>query len=107
MNSNTTLPVNLGNPEEYSIKDFAIVIRDLVGEFWFLEFLYIDFVFAGSGSKIINQAKQEDDPQQRRPDITRAAQLLNWKPKISMRDGLKKTIEYFRNELEVEKARVK
>lgn len=61
----------------------------------------------GSGSEITNQAKQEDDPQQRRPDIARAAQLLNWKPKVSMRDGLKKTIEYFRNELEVEKARVK
>ena len=105
MNSNTTLPVNLGNPEEYTIKDFAIVIRDLVGGFR-LSVLCIS-IFTGSGSEIINQAKQEDDPQQRRPDITRAAQLLNWKPKISMRDGLKKTIDYFRNELEVEKARVK
>lgn len=91
MNSNTTLPVNLGNPEEYTIKDFAVVIRDLVG----------------SKSEIINQAKQEDDPHQRKPDIKRAAQLLNWKPHISMRDGLKKTVEYFRKELELEKSRVR
>jgi UDP-glucuronate decarboxylase len=89
MNSNTTLPVNLGNPEEYTIKDFAVVIRDLIG----------------SKSEIINQPKVEDDPQQRKPDIKRAAELLNWKPKISMKEGLKKTIEYFQKELESEKAR--
>uniref|UniRef100_A0AC34G6L2 UDP-glucuronate decarboxylase n=1 Tax=Panagrolaimus sp. ES5 TaxID=591445 RepID=A0AC34G6L2_9BILA len=90
MNSNTTLPVNIGNPEEYTIKDFAVVIRDIIG----------------SKSEIINHPKVEDDPQQRRPDIRRAAELLNWKPKVSMRDGLKKTIEYFQKELESEKARI-
>jgi UDP-glucuronate decarboxylase len=90
MNSNTSLPVNLGNPEEHTIKDFAVIIRDLVG----------------SKSEIINHPKQEDDPQQRKPDIRRAAELLNWKPKVSMHDGLKKTIEFYRNELESEAARV-
>ncbi|KAI6191563.1 UDP-glucuronate decarboxylase [Aphelenchoides bicaudatus] len=87
MNSNSSLPVNLGNPEEHTIQDFAVIIRDLVG----------------SGSQIVNMPKQEDDPQQRKPDIRRAAQLLSWKPKILMRDGLKKTVEYFRNELQHEK----
>uniref|UniRef100_A0A914Y6K1 UDP-glucuronic acid decarboxylase 1 n=1 Tax=Panagrolaimus superbus TaxID=310955 RepID=A0A914Y6K1_9BILA len=89
MNSNTSLPVNIGNPEEYTITDFANLIKNLVG----------------SKSKIINHPSQEDDPKQRRPDITRAAELLNWKPKISMKDGLKKTIEYFQAELEQEKAK--
>jgi UDP-glucuronate decarboxylase len=67
MNSNTSLPVNLGNPEEHTIQDFAVIIRDLVG----------------SSSEIINMPKQQDDPQQRRPDIRRAAELLTWKPKVS------------------------
>jgi UDP-glucuronate decarboxylase len=66
MNSNTSLPVNIGNPEEHTIKEFAIIIRDLVG----------------SKSEIVNMPKQEDDPQQRRPDIRRAAELLNWKPAV-------------------------
>uniref|UniRef100_A0A914ECF5 UDP-glucuronate decarboxylase n=1 Tax=Acrobeloides nanus TaxID=290746 RepID=A0A914ECF5_9BILA len=88
MNSNTSLPVNLGNPEEHTITDFAAIIRDLVG----------------SGSQIVNHPKAEDDPQQRKPDIKRAGELLGWQPKISMRDGLKKTIEYFKNELANEKS---
>uniref|UniRef100_A0AC34RMG7 UDP-glucuronate decarboxylase n=1 Tax=Panagrolaimus sp. JU765 TaxID=591449 RepID=A0AC34RMG7_9BILA len=91
MESNVTMPVNLGNPEEHTIKDFAMIIRDLVG----------------SGSQILNHPKQEDDPKQRRPDITRAAKLLKWKPKVSMKEGLKLTIDYFRGELEAEKARVR
>ncbi|KAK6746813.1 hypothetical protein RB195_000210 [Necator americanus] len=83
MNSNCSSPVNLGNPEEHSISNFARIIRDLVG----------------SSSVIINQPSQEDDPQQRRPDITRAARELNWRPQVSMREGLKKTIEYFRDQI--------
>ncbi|KAJ1348315.1 hypothetical protein KIN20_003591 [Parelaphostrongylus tenuis] len=83
MNSNCSLPVNLGNTEEHSIKDFAYIIRDLVG----------------SSSEIVNQESQEDDPQQRKPDISRAAKELNWKPKVPMLEGLKKTIEYFRQEM--------
>ncbi|KAK6022999.1 NAD dependent epimerase/dehydratase family protein [Ostertagia ostertagi] len=83
MNSNCSLPVNLGNPEEYSIANFARIIKDLVG----------------SESSIVNKSSQEDDPQQRKPDISRAAKVLNWQPKVSMRDGLIKTIEYFRDEI--------
>ncbi|VDM72245.1 unnamed protein product [Strongylus vulgaris] len=66
MNSNCSLPVNIGNPEEHSIASFAQIIRDLVG----------------SSSEIINQPSQEDDPQQRKPDISRAARELNWKPQV-------------------------
>ncbi|KAL6738588.1 hypothetical protein Aduo_012122 [Ancylostoma duodenale] len=84
MNSNCSSPINLGNPEEHSIANFAQIIRDLVG----------------SSSEIVNQPSQEDDPQQRKPDISRAAKELNWRPKVSMRDGLKKTIEYFRDQID-------
>ncbi|CAJ0584821.1 unnamed protein product, partial [Mesorhabditis spiculigera] len=83
MNSNTAIPVNIGNPEEHSIQRFAEIIRDLVA----------------SDSMIVNMPAQPDDPHQRRPDIDRALKLLGWKPKVSMHDGLKKTIDYFRNEL--------
>lgn len=91
MQSNTTAPVNLGNPEEHTIEEFAVIIRDLVG----------------SNSTIVNKESQEDDPKQRKPDIQRAAQLLNWKPKVSMHKGLQKTIEFFKHELEYEKLKMK
>ncbi|KAK6057013.1 NAD dependent epimerase/dehydratase family protein [Cooperia oncophora] len=83
MNSNCSLPVNIGNPEEYSISDFARIIKDLVG----------------SESSIVNKSSQEDDPQQRRPDISRAAKELKWQPQVDARVGLIKTIEYFRDEI--------
>ncbi|CAD5234645.1 unnamed protein product [Bursaphelenchus xylophilus] len=91
MNSDTSLPVNIGNPEEHTIFNFAQIIQELVG----------------SGSKVENLAKATDDPQQRKPDISRAAELLHWKPKVSMRDGLKKTIDYFRDEIEQEREKGK
>ncbi|KIH48499.1 NAD dependent epimerase/dehydratase family protein, partial [Ancylostoma duodenale] len=68
MNSNCSSPINLGNPEEHSIANFAQIIRDLVG----------------SSSEIVNQPSQEDDPQQRKPDISRAAKELNWRPKVTV-----------------------
>uniref|UniRef100_A0A1I7ULT9 UDP-glucuronate decarboxylase n=1 Tax=Caenorhabditis tropicalis TaxID=1561998 RepID=A0A1I7ULT9_9PELO len=85
MNSNYSLPVNIGNPEEHTIGQFATIIRDLV---------------PGSTSEIVNQESQQDDPQQRRPDIRRAASEIEWKPQILMKDGLLKTIEYFRAEID-------
>lgn len=84
MNNNYTSPVNLGNPEEYTIKDFAEYISDLTG----------------TKSKIVNLPKSQDDPQQRRPDITTAKTQLKWKPKVKVQDGLKQTIEYFAKVLE-------
>ena len=76
--------VNLGNPEEYSIADFAQIVIDLVGS---------------EKSKVIHDPMPQDDPRRRKPDIQRAKKHLDWQPKISMRDGLKKTIAFFRGEL--------
>ncbi len=83
MNSNVSVPVNLGNPEEYSILEFATVIKNLVR----------------SPSHIVFKDSVEDDPQRRKPDISRAIKFLNWFPKVSLKDGLKPTIDYFRQEL--------
>jgi UDP-glucuronate decarboxylase len=76
-------PVNLGNPEEFTILDFAKKIISLTG----------------SRSKITHKPLPADDPVQRRPDITLAKQKLGWSPKVSVDEGLRKTIEYFRKEL--------
>uniref|UniRef100_A0A8D8M362 UDP-glucuronic acid decarboxylase 1 n=1 Tax=Cacopsylla melanoneura TaxID=428564 RepID=A0A8D8M362_9HEMI len=79
MNSNYTLPVNLGNPLEHSILEFATIIKGLVG---------------GEHAMKLTKAV-EDDPQRRKPDIRRAKKYLDWEPKVSLNEGLKKTIEYF------------
>jgi UDP-glucuronate decarboxylase len=73
-------PVNLGNPEEYSIKDLAMMIREL----------------AESSSEIVYNPLPQDDPVRRKPDITLARKKLGWDPKFSNREGLLQTIEYFR-----------
>jgi UDP-glucuronate decarboxylase len=73
-------PVNLGNPVEFSIKELAGKVIELTN----------------SSSKIIFESLPMDDPKQRRPDITKAKQLLNWEPTIALEQGLKSTIEYFR-----------
>jgi len=78
-------PVNLGNPEEYTILDFAKKI----------------VAMTGSKSKIIHQPLPSDDPTQRQPDITLAGARLGWKPTVSVDDGLKRTIAYFKKELSV------
>ncbi len=80
---NFTGPVNLGNPEEYTILEFAQKI----------------IAMTGSKSKIAYKPLPSDDPRQRQPDITLAGQKLGWKPGVSVTDGLTKTIEYFRKEL--------
>jgi UDP-glucuronate decarboxylase len=77
---NITGPINLGNPIEFTIKELAeLVIAE-----------------TGSSSLITTLPLPEDDPRQRKPDITRAQDQLSWHPKISLRDGLKPTISYFR-----------
>lgn len=75
------LPVNIGNPDEITIKDFAQEIIKLTG----------------TNQKIIFKELPENDPKQRQPDITRAKELLNWEPKISRSEGLKKTYEFFKS----------
>lgn len=84
MNSNYTQPVNLGNPQEHTIEEFAEIIHELVG----------------GNSEVLKMPAVEDDPQRRKPDITRAKTQLNWEPRVALKDGLKKTMEYFKSELE-------
>lgn len=75
-----TGPVNLGNPNDYTILDLAQKIIELTG----------------SKSKIVYLLLPQDDPLQRKPDIALAKKKLKWKPKISLEEGLKKTIDYFK-----------
>jgi len=77
--SDVTGPVNLGNPGEFTILELAERVIALTG----------------SGSRIVHRSLPEDDPKQRRPDITRASTVLGWEPKISLEDGLRRTIPYF------------
>jgi dTDP-glucose 4,6-dehydratase len=79
--SDYTKPVNIGNPDEISLKDFAEEILQLTG----------------SNVKISYQPLPVDDPKQRRPDITKAKELLNWQPVVNRKEGLKRTYDYFRN----------
>jgi UDP-glucuronate decarboxylase len=83
MNSpnNLTGPVNLGNPVEFTIMELAELIRDLTG----------------SKSDICYKPLPLDDPKQRNPDVTRAREQLYWEPKIPLKTGLEKTIDYFNN----------
>jgi dTDP-glucose 4,6-dehydratase len=74
------LPVNLGNPEEVTVLQLAQTIIRL----------------AGSDSKIVFRDLPVDDPKQRRPDITRARRLIGWEPEVKLEDGLRMTLEYFR-----------
>jgi UDP-glucuronate decarboxylase len=75
-------PINIGNPGEFTIKELADLVIDMTG----------------SKSKIINLPMPADDPTQRKPDISKAKQLLNnWQPTIELKEGLEKTIKYFEN----------
>ena len=79
MDGEYDLPVNLGNPDEYTVKDFAEYIKDITG----------------SDSKITFLPATKDDPTQRKPDISTAKRELNWEPKVTVKEGLEKTIAYF------------
>jgi dTDP-glucose 4,6-dehydratase len=76
-------PVNIGNPHELTIKDIAETIIRMTG----------------SSSRLVYQPLPTDDPKVRKPDITRARTLLGWEPKVSLEDGLTRTIEYFRTKI--------
>lgn len=79
--SDYSLPVNIGNPYEISIKDFADEIIQLTK----------------TNQKVIYKDLPIDDPMQRQPDISLAKDLLNWEPKISQEQGMRTTFEYFKN----------
>ncbi len=74
-------PVNLGNPEEYTIKQLANLVIEMTG----------------SRSRLVHAPLPEDDPTQRQPDISLAMRRLGWRPTVPVRDGLKRTIEWFRS----------
>jgi len=78
-------PVNLGNPEELSVREFAQLVLTVTG----------------SDSPIEYRALPQDDPVRRRPQITRARQLLGWKPEISVLDGIQRTVEWFSSAVEI------
>lgn len=75
-----TGPVNLGNPKEFTIKQLAELVIEMTG----------------SKSKIVYQAAALDDPQQRKPVIEKAKAILDWEPTVQLREGLERTIDYFR-----------
>ncbi len=81
-------PINLGNPEEFTIRELAEIVIEMTG----------------SRSKIEYHDMPVDDPQQRQPDISKAKELLGWQPGIALRDGLTRTIAYFEERLNSENA---
>ncbi len=82
---NHTGPINIGNPEEFTMKQLAAVVLELIPE---------------SRSNITYKPLPEDDPKQRQPDITLAKSLLDWEPSTNLLEGLQKTITYFRTVIE-------
>ena len=78
--SDYTLPVNIGNPNEITIKDFAEEIIKLTG----------------TDQKIVYKPLPKDDPMQRQPDITKAKEILGWEPKVGREEGMRKTFEFFK-----------
>ena len=83
LESNVNDPVNIGNPQEMTIENIARMIIKLTG----------------SKSQIVYRPLPEDDPKVRQPDITRARTLLGWEPKVSLEEGLTKTLAYFRTKV--------
>jgi dTDP-glucose 4,6-dehydratase len=86
LDSHTHDPVNIGNPHEVTIEQIARAIISLVG----------------STSRIVYRPLPQDDPKQRKPDITRAQTILGWQPRIGLEEGLAKTVGYFKTKLEAE-----
>ena len=76
-------PVNIGNPDETTIREFAEEIIEVTG----------------SSSKIVYEELPDDDPQVRQPDISKAKRVLDWEPKVERRDGLIKTLDYFKEQV--------
>ena len=81
------LPVNLGNPVEFTVLQLAEIIQEILGKKVRMEFL----------------PALEDDPRRRKPDISKAMELLGWKPSVQLEEGLRKTIDYFMDKLNREK----
>jgi UDP-glucuronate decarboxylase len=76
---NVTGPINIGNPTEFTILELAKQVIE----------------FVGSSSRIVNRPLPQDDPRQRRPDISKAQDFLGWSPRTPLAEGLKRTVAYF------------
>ena len=83
LRSNVTMPVNIGNPDEFTILEFARLVMDV----------------SHAKSKIIFKPLPVDDPKQRRPDITFAKKYLKWSPQVKLEDGLQETIQWFKQNI--------
>jgi dTDP-glucose 4,6-dehydratase len=86
--SNETMPVNIGNPAETAILEFANVINEITGK--------------RAGLVFKPASRLGDDPQRRQPDITRARQILGWEPQVSLEEGIQKTIPYFKSKMGIQ-----
>ncbi len=84
LDSNENYPVNIGNPNEISILDFAKVINKVTGN---------------EAGIVMKDMRTEGDPQRRRPDVSKAKEVLNWEPSVSLEEGLGHTIEYFKSKI--------
>lgn len=73
-------PTNIGNPDEYSVNQLASLVQEIVG----------------GNTRVEHRPLPQDDPKKRRPDISRARSLLGWEPRVPVREGLRRTVEYFR-----------
>ena len=83
--------MNIGNPVEFTILECAQLVLKVTG----------------SKSPIVNEPLPQDDPKQRRPDISKARRLLGWEPKIDLEQGLKLSMDYFKQAIELEQAEKK
>jgi UDP-glucuronate decarboxylase len=84
-----TGPINIGNPKEFTMLELAALVIELTG----------------SRSRIVHRPLPQDDPRQRRPDISKADETLGWAPQTALREGLTRTIDYFENLLKDEDIR--
>ena len=82
--SDEHLPVNIGNPVEFTVLEFAHKVIEM----------------SGSKSEIVFEPLPQDDPKQRKPDISKAREILGWEPKVELKEGLAKTLEFFQTRLE-------
>jgi dTDP-glucose 4,6-dehydratase len=83
MLSKENLPVNIGNPTEFTVLEFAHLVKKLTG----------------SSSELVFEPLPQDDPKQRKPDITKARETLGWEPRIELEEGLGRTLEFFRERI--------
>jgi len=91
MNSNETRPVNIGNADEFSILQFAQVVRDIVAKVQ-----EEDGVADWKRPEIVHKPMPTDDPQMRRPDTTRAKEVLGWQPRWTVKMGIEEMVRYYK-----------